>query len=211
MECSVRAYRPAALIMSIALTGAAPPTPPAVPICGSDELKLAGGAVADVDIFVRELTTVELKFPLPTSVLKGTRFRFDKEPELRLRYRWPKDESSEPPIIHWGNLTDHGRPADGIVQFECGRRNMGLMNFELWDGRPLIDHERREDAMDCLGELDEDGKYRISIDQDAVVHVLTVGRVELTAARLQVRNYIERELEREESGLCKIREIPLVF
>jgi hypothetical protein len=204
-----RLNRSVALPMCIALSAAAPPTETAVPICGDGDLKLVDGGIATFNMYQREATEVALRFPLSAS--KRGRFLFDREPELRIEYDWPGEEFSPRPMFFWGEMTDNGRPAEGVLQFECGRRNMGLVNFEVNFGLPQGDHETDGDAVDCIRELDADGAYRVAMDQDAVVHVLMSDRIRLNAARLQVRQFIDRELERERAGLCQIRQIPVVF
>jgi hypothetical protein len=191
------------------LAGAAPSSAPAAPVCGEATLELEGGATAGLWWLSHDGAEIEAIFPLRPENIKGRRFSLDKA-ELRVKFHWPYTDFAPEPSFYLGTLTDHGRPAEGVLQFECGDRNMGLVNFEISFGLPRRDSQPEEES-ECVRELERDGAFRVTIDQDSDVHMLMTGRIDFKTAKSLVGRYVEAELQRAREGSCTFRAPPVIF
>jgi hypothetical protein len=208
----MRAARSAATMVLIAAACAntAVPLRAALPVCGAEELRTTDGAVIGALIYDRSSAEVSLRFPLGMRDVRNSSFRFESDGELELRYGWPVGDFAEDARFVWSRLSENGRDARGTLQFECGNRNMGLLNFPVNFGQPTRGSED-QDIADCIHELDRNGRFSVVIDQRNVPRQLKTGRIALRAARRRAERHIEGELARAEAGLCTIPPQPVPF
>ena len=190
-------------VLCLTMSGAAAAAPDP-PVCGAQGFTTAGGVRIDATIYGRLGASISLTAPIPTSGIRWNGAGYNADGNVEVHFTWP--DTADFPGESYSRLslpqiTGIGPESRGTLQFMCGARNMGLMNYSL--SRSGVSLESRErDITDCVDELERDGTYRISFEQGGVSHTLLRGRIALPGARLEATRYVQREVARGEAGMC---------